>query len=88
MSELSGLLDANVTIKGHPLEEKIRDAIQLQAYDEPKEALKLYIGISGIQYCGVSAHESIPIFLVLFHDLLHYFRLECLKTFERSGIHY
>lgn len=62
MSQLCGFLDANVTIKGHPMERKIRDVIQLQAYDDPKELLKLYIGVSGIQYCGVSANKTIPIY--------------------------
>lgn len=60
MSQLCGFLNADVTITGHPMEEKIRDAIQLQAYDEPKEHLKLYIGVAGIQYYGVSENQRIP----------------------------
>lgn len=70
------------------MEEKIRDAIQLQAYDEPKEHLKLYIGVSGIQYFGVNANETIPIFLRIFHDLFSRFRFECSKKPKPSDIHY
>lgn len=54
MSRTCSFLDTDVTVKGHPMEEKIRDAIQLQTYDDPKDALKLYVGIAGIQHCGVS----------------------------------
>lgn len=78
VSQVCGFLDAKVTMKGHPMEEKIRDAIQLQACDDPKEHLKLYIGVSGIQYYGVNAPDTMLIFLLIFDDSFNYFRLECL----------
>lgn len=47
-------LDTNVTRKSHPFEKTLRDTLQIQAYGDPKETLKLFIGISNIQYAGVS----------------------------------
>lgn len=41
----------------------IRDAVQLQTFGEPKDILKLYVGVAGIQYCGVCFINSIGYFL-------------------------
>lgn len=62
MSWACSYMENDVMVKGHPMEEKIRDAIQLQTYDDPKDSLKLYVGIAGIQYCGVCEHNTFPIF--------------------------
>lgn len=48
-----GNFDANATTKSNPFEKLLRDTLQMQAYGDPKETLKLYVGISGIQYAGV-----------------------------------
>lgn len=52
---LLGFLDNSATFKGHVIEKYIRNAIQLQSFGEPQDALKLFIGIAGIQYTGVSS---------------------------------
>lgn len=51
---LTSFIDTPVTIQEHPINRFIRDAIQLQTFGEPKDILKLYVGVAGIQYCGVS----------------------------------
>lgn len=55
---LSSVIDTPATVEKHPLNHKIRDAVQLQTFGEPKDILKLYIGVAGIQHSGVSANES------------------------------
>lgn len=47
-------MNQEVTVDGHPLNQHMRTAIQLQSYGEPKEALKILIGLCGIQKVGVS----------------------------------
>lgn len=39
------------------IETSIRDAVQLQAFGEPNEMLKLYIGTTGLMHCGVSIFQ-------------------------------
>lgn len=51
---LSSVIDIPATVETHPVNHLIRDAMQLQTFGESKEILKLFIGISGIQHCGVS----------------------------------
>ena len=46
-------LNAKATKKGHPLEQSIRDAVQLYSQGEPLDAIKLFIGFSGLQWAGV-----------------------------------
>lgn len=50
---LSSFVDTPATVEEHPANEFIRDALQLQTFGEPKDILKLYIGIAGIQHAGV-----------------------------------
>lgn len=47
--ELSNFVDISATVEGHPVNNLIRDAVQLQTFGESKDILKLYIGVSGIQ---------------------------------------
>lgn len=51
---LLNYIDGRLTITDHPVNTFVRSAIQLQAVGEPKNTLKLYIGVNGIQYSGVS----------------------------------
>lgn len=67
MSRACEFLDGSATVRGHPMEEKVRDSIQLQTYDDPKDAQKLYVGISGIQYCGVSSTICHIFIYLLYH---------------------
>lgn len=63
MSWACSYMENSVTVKGHPMEQKIRDVIQLQTIDDPIDSLKLFVGIAGIQYCGVGELTDIfPIF--------------------------
>lgn len=55
---LSSFVDAPATLEEHPLNRLIRDAVQLQTFGEPKDILKLYIGVAGIQHSGVNIFES------------------------------
>lgn len=55
---LSSFVDLPATIEDHPTNEFIRDALQLQTFGEPKDILKLYIGIAGIQHSGVGHLNS------------------------------
>lgn len=48
-----GYLGTAIVNKGHPIEEAIRDAVQLNALGEPNELLRLYIGSKGLQHAGV-----------------------------------
>lgn len=50
---LSNLVDAPATLEQHPMNKIIRSAIQLQTFGEPKDILKLYIGVAGITHSGV-----------------------------------
>lgn len=50
---ISNFVDAPATLEEHPLNHFIRDAVQLQTFGEPKDILKLYIGVAGIQHSGV-----------------------------------
>lgn len=56
------LLDFPATsfvIKGHPLEEYIRNAVQLQfSHLSGAEKLKSYIGLTGVQHCDVCYAET------------------------------
>lgn len=54
MTRACSFMDMNCTIKDDPMREKVGDVLQLQSYDETKDSLKMYIGISGVQHCGVS----------------------------------
>lgn len=67
MGRATEFSDSIVTIKGHPMAENIRNAIQLQTYDDPNDALKLYTAICGIQYCGVSA-IIVKLLLIIFNS--------------------
>lgn len=51
---LSNFVGAPATLVEHPLNRLIRDAVQLQTFGEPKDILKLYIGVAGIQHSGVN----------------------------------
>lgn len=57
MSQVAKLLldfpASSFVIKGHPAEEYIRNAIQLQFSEESAEKLKSYIGLTGLQHCNV-----------------------------------
>lgn len=55
---LSGVIDSPATVDEHPINHIIRDAVQLQTFGEPKDILKLYIGVAGIQHSGVSVNMS------------------------------
>lgn len=50
---LSSFVDTLATLDEHPVNKIIRDAVQLQTFGEPKDILKLYIGLAGIQHSGV-----------------------------------
>lgn len=56
---LSNFIDTPATLDEHPINQIIRDAVQLQTIGEPKDILKLYIGIAGIQHSGVSISPSL-----------------------------
>lgn len=51
---LSSVIDTPATVEKHPVNHLLRNAIQLQTFGEPKDILKLYIGVAGIQHSGVS----------------------------------
>lgn len=51
---LLNYIDGRLTITDHVINTFVRSAIQLQAVSEPKDTLKLYVGVNGIQYSGVS----------------------------------
>lgn len=53
MVDLLGFVDSRVTLQSHPLNELIRNAIQLK-FSASKNELKLHIGREGIQYRLVS----------------------------------
>lgn len=42
-----------VTVEGHPLAELLKDALHLYAHGEPIDPLVQYIGLTGLQHCGV-----------------------------------
>lgn len=46
-------MNQSVTTKGHPLEQYLRDVLQLRSYGESKDVLKLFVGFAGIQHVGV-----------------------------------
>lgn len=50
--------DHAVTTKGHPIEEDIRNAIQLQYHGESTQALKSYIGLAGLNHSNVSKKKT------------------------------
>lgn len=54
VASVMSFLDASVTLDEHSLNEIIRDAIQMQTFSEQKDTLRLFVGVSGIQYAGVS----------------------------------
>lgn len=45
-------LDARTSTSGNATNELFRDAIQLQTLGEPRDTLKMAIGVAGIQYCA------------------------------------
>lgn len=47
--DLLSYVDARVTIADHPLNKLVRNAVQLK-FNEPEDAIKLYIGREGINY--------------------------------------
>lgn len=51
--ELSNFVGIAATLEEHPANDLIRNAVQLQTFGESKDILKLFIGVSGIQYSGV-----------------------------------
>lgn len=51
---LLNYIDGRLTVTEHPVNTFIRSAIQLQAVSEPKDTLKLYVGVNGVQYSAVS----------------------------------
>ncbi|XP_031616512.1 complex I assembly factor ACAD9, mitochondrial-like [Contarinia nasturtii] len=56
---LSNFVEAPVTLDEHPMNNVIRDALQLQTFGEPKDILKLYIGVAGIQHSGDRIFDSV-----------------------------
>lgn len=50
---LSNFVDAPITMDEHPMNNAVRDALQSQTFGEPKDILKLYIGVAGIIHSGV-----------------------------------
>lgn len=69
---LSSFVDTPATVVEHPINSLIRDAVQLQTFGEPKDILKLYIGVAGIQHCGVSAFNHRKFLLT--HNKSFFFR--------------
>lgn len=55
--DLLSFVDSRVTLPEHPLNELIRNAIQLK-FSEPKDELKLHIGREGIHYRLVSTTKK------------------------------
>lgn len=55
---LLNYIDGRLTITDHPVNTFIRNAVQLQVVSEPKDTLKLYVGVNGIQYSGVSREQK------------------------------
>lgn len=55
---LSSFINEPATIEGHPINHLLRNAIQMQTIGEPKDILKLFIGVAGIQHCGVSIKNA------------------------------
>lgn len=49
---MSNCLDGRLGVSGSLASELLRDAIQLQTIGEPRDTLKMSIGIGGIQYSG------------------------------------
>lgn len=61
-------------IKGHPVEEHIRNVFQLTFSKESVDLLKLYIGVSGLQHCDVRStvnflFDSIISNVMVFYNL-------------------
>lgn len=52
-------LDGRVSVDNQIGNELLRDAIQLQTYGEPRDHLKLMIGVKGLRFCGANMHEII-----------------------------
>lgn len=50
---LSNFVDTPATLEEHPANRLIRDAVQMQTFGEPKDILKLCIGLAGIHHSGV-----------------------------------
>lgn len=84
-------IDGRLTITEHPVNTFIRSAIQLQAVSEPKDTIKLYVGVNGIQYSGVSCRTHFDngekfycISLICFFT----FRKKFTKKLNQSVIHF
>lgn len=72
--ELANFVDISATVEDHPVSHLIRDAVQLQTFDESKDILKLYIGVSGIQHSGVCENNACSKD-VIFHKFQHTFQI-------------
>lgn len=60
---LSNFVGIAATLEEHPVNDLIRNAVQLQTFGESKDILKLFIGVSGIQHSGVCysvVNDAIP----------------------------
>lgn len=55
----SNFLDGRLGIAGNASNELFRDAIQLQTVGEPRDTLKMNIGIAGVQYSGSHIFDTI-----------------------------
>lgn len=52
-------LDGRIGTSGQVTNELFRDAIQLQTLGEPRDTLKMGIGIAGIQYCASHIYDQV-----------------------------
>lgn len=59
VTSLCSFVDSRVTIDGEPLNELLRNAIQLQSLGGPRDPLKLYIAIAGLKHCGERIFDAI-----------------------------
>lgn len=64
--DLSNFIDTPVTLSDHPINHLICNAVQMQTFGEPKDILKLYVGVAGIQFCGVSFRKLYPVEIFFF----------------------
>lgn len=54
-------LGPKAMVAGEPLAECLKDALHLYTHGEPIDSLVQYIGLTGLQYAGVSHHDRVTL---------------------------
>lgn len=81
-------MDTRISTSGQITNELLRDAIQLQTLGEPRDTLKMTIGVAGIQYCASKIYDLVKKKRNPFdypeHTLQNLFRGESVNKFNST----